>query len=89
MRQLGSQSLRAICQLDLNAFGPDCALKAVSVVTPRLYNNESFLQSQLFESADVTDIHGGLLALAELATAFHDSGQCTSPTEDQRHKVGD
>ena len=41
-------------------------------------------QARLFESVDMLDIHGGLLALTELAAAYYNLGQSA---EDQRHKV--
>ena len=44
----------------------------------------SVLQAQLFESVDILDIHGGLLALTELATAYQNLGRLG---DDQRRKV--
>ncbi|KZT19455.1 TBCD protein [Neolentinus lepideus HHB14362 ss-1] len=58
VRQLGAQSLRAICELDLEALGRSAASRA----------------SKLLQSVDVDDVHGGLLALAELASACNTLG---------------
>ncbi|KAI0917160.1 hypothetical protein AcV5_007706 [Taiwanofungus camphoratus] len=58
MRQLGAQSLRAICELDLPHLGPSSAERA----------------AQLLKGSDTGDIHGALLTLTELATAYRDSG---------------
>ena len=41
-------------------------------------------QARLFESVDMLDIHGGLLALTELATAYHNLGRSG---DDQRREV--
>ncbi|KAI0670789.1 TBCD protein [Trametes maxima] len=54
MRQIGAQSLRAICQLDLDRLGPDVASRAAKFLAVH----------------DTGDIHGALLALTELAAAF-------------------
>ncbi|KAI0822273.1 TBCD protein [Trametes gibbosa] len=54
MRQIGAQSLRAICELDLPRLGPEMISRA----------------AKLLGMPDSSDIHGGLLALTELATAF-------------------
>ncbi|KAJ2930914.1 hypothetical protein H1R20_g6182, partial [Candolleomyces eurysporus] len=54
IRELGSQSLRNLCLIDLE----DMASKALQKVIP------------LLESIDPADIHGGLLALTELGLAF-------------------
>ncbi|KAI0269819.1 TBCD protein [Gloeopeniophorella convolvens] len=57
MRQLGAQSLRKLCELDLPRLGPDCAKHA------RL----------LLSMTDASDIHGGLTALIQLSDAFSGS----------------
>ncbi|TFK86795.1 ARM repeat-containing protein [Polyporus arcularius HHB13444] len=57
MRQIGAQSLRVICELDLVKLGPGAATRAAALLT----------------MPDPGDIHGGLLALTELAAAFRDS----------------
>ncbi|OBZ71617.1 Tubulin-specific chaperone D [Grifola frondosa] len=57
MRQLGAQSLRAICQLDLAHLAPNAARRA----------------SQLLDVPDAGDVHGALLALTEIAAAFGES----------------
>ncbi|TRM60520.1 armadillo-type protein [Schizophyllum amplum] len=54
MRQLGSESLRLLCLLDLDVLGPQAVEKS----------------SKLLQGIDTTDIHGGLLALAEVAGAY-------------------
>ncbi|KAH7921320.1 ARM repeat-containing protein [Leucogyrophana mollusca] len=54
MRQLGAQSLSEICKLDLPTLGSLCI--------PRL--------ARLLQSFDVVDMHGGLLALTELAEVY-------------------
>ncbi|KAI5896933.1 ARM repeat-containing protein [Schizophyllum commune H4-8] len=54
MRRLGSQSLRLLCLLDLDVLGPKAVEKA----------------SKLLQAVDGTDIHGGLLALSEVAAAY-------------------
>ncbi|PCH40083.1 ARM repeat-containing protein [Wolfiporia cocos MD-104 SS10] len=59
MRQLGSQSLRAICQLDLRILAPSAAHRT----------------SVFLKGPDTADIHGALLALTELAAAFRDSAE--------------
>ncbi|KAJ6613342.1 TBCD protein [Mycena sp. CBHHK59/15] len=58
MRQLGAQSLRLICLADLPALGPLTITRA----------------AKLLESADTTDLHGGLLALSQVAIAYCDTG---------------
>ncbi|KAH9936306.1 TBCD protein [Fomitopsis serialis] len=57
MRQLGAQSLRAICELDLPALGPECATKA----------------ARFLQGPDIGDIHGALAVLTDLAAAYRDS----------------
>ncbi|KAL1728580.1 armadillo-type protein [Schizophyllum commune] len=54
MRRLGSQSLKLLCLLDLDVLGPKAVEKA----------------SKLLQAVDGTDIHGGLLALSEVAAAY-------------------
>ncbi|PSR74805.1 hypothetical protein PHLCEN_2v9519 [Hermanssonia centrifuga] len=54
VRQLGAQSLRVICQWDLSELAPTCAKRVAEYLT----------------FADPSDVHGALLALAELASAF-------------------
>ncbi|KAH7885271.1 tubulin folding cofactor D C terminal-domain-containing protein [Phlebopus sp. FC_14] len=55
MRQLGAKSLRLICEIDLVLLGPS----SISQV------------AQLLRSVDTTDLHGALVALTELAQAYH------------------
>ncbi|EDR13279.1 uncharacterized protein LACBIDRAFT_322818 [Laccaria bicolor S238N-H82] len=54
MRELGAQSLRSICLLDLTKLGPEATSKA----------------ARLLESADLIDLHGGILVLSEIAQAY-------------------
>ncbi|KAJ6512250.1 TBCD protein [Mycena vitilis] len=57
MRRLGAQSLRLICGVDLSALGPAVIKRA----------------ARLLESVDIADLHGALLALAEIAAAYRAS----------------
>lgn len=57
MRQLGAQSLRELCELDLSQLGPQCTNRARS----------------LLGMPDPSDVHGGLLALTQLSQAFSGS----------------
>ncbi|KAG6896922.1 hypothetical protein C0992_005258 [Termitomyces sp. T32_za158] len=57
MRELGSQSLRSICIENLDVLGPVVIQKA----------------TRILDSIDVSDLHGGLLALSEIAIAYHES----------------
>ncbi|KAG6890812.1 hypothetical protein C0995_003245 [Termitomyces sp. Mi166 len=62
MRELGSQSLGSICLENLDVFGPVALEKS----------------TRILNSIDVSDLHGGLLALSEIAIAYrktadHDS----------------
>ncbi|KAI0732028.1 TBCD protein [Fomitopsis betulina] len=59
MRQLGAQSLRAVCELDLPQLGPESAARV----------------AQFLQGPDIGDIHGALAALTELAAAYRDSDQ--------------
>lgn len=54
MRQLGAQSIRKLCELDISLLGPRCA----NSVRP------------LLTMSDASDVHGGLLALTQLSEAF-------------------
>lgn len=58
MRRLGSQSLRKICELNVADLGPGMVREC----------------AQLLRSPDAIDVHGGLLALSELACAFENCG---------------
>ncbi|RDB18014.1 Tubulin-specific chaperone D [Hypsizygus marmoreus] len=58
MRELGSQSLRLICLTDLAILGPQASAKSV----------------HLLDSIDLADLHGGLLALSEIALAYREFG---------------
>ncbi|CCM03543.1 uncharacterized protein FIBRA_05677 [Fibroporia radiculosa] len=68
MRQLGAQSLRAICQLDLPNLASDAAHRA----------------SQFLTGPDMTDIHGALLALTELAATYQNRSK---DSEAERRKI--
>ncbi|KAI9512401.1 TBCD protein [Russula earlei] len=57
MRQLGAQSIRKLCELDLSRLGPQCAIRVRPLLT----------------MTDASDVHGGLLALAQLSDAFSGS----------------
>ncbi|KAH9049928.1 TBCD protein [Lactarius hengduanensis] len=59
MRQLGAQSLRQLCELDLSQLGPQCANRA----------------RPLLGMSDPSDVHGGLLALIQLSEAFSGSAK--------------
>ncbi|PIL22540.1 hypothetical protein GSI_15229 [Ganoderma sinense ZZ0214-1] len=70
MREIGAQSLRCICELDLVKLGPDVAKRA----------------AQLLVIPDDSDVHGGLLALTELAAAFRSSPH-RDQLEPERRKI--
>ena len=73
MRRLGSQSLKLLCSLDLDVLGPKAVEKAVSgrlLTTPDSLADGWDRQSKLLQAVDGTDIHGGLLALSEVAAAY-------------------
>ncbi|GBE84936.1 TBCD protein [Sparassis crispa] len=59
MRELGAQSLRCICQLDLASLGPSSVQKA----------------SHILPGPDASDIHGALLALKDIASAYSESNE--------------
>ena len=54
MRKVAAQSLKNICEIDIDVLGP----RLIDEVSP------------LLKSKDLTEVHGGLLALAELSKAF-------------------
>ena len=71
MRELGSQALRAICELDFLKLGPSTTARVVCLLTsgyrrPKLTN---LYQVELLKSYDLADVQGGLLALSEIAVA--------------------
>ncbi|KAF8208916.1 TBCD protein [Mycena galopus ATCC 62051] len=68
MRRLGAQSLRLICLPDLHVLGPVVIIRA----------------TKLLESVDIADLHGALLALAEIAVAFRES---SLPPEEQERRL--
>ncbi|KAI8978670.1 TBCD protein [Trametes punicea] len=70
MRQIGAQALRAICELNLACLGPEAATRA----------------ARLLKVPDPGDVHGALLALTGLATAYH-SASCSQQLEPERRKV--
>ncbi|KAI0061711.1 TBCD protein [Artomyces pyxidatus] len=59
MRLLAAQSLRRICELNLVNLGPECAQRV----------------RVLLKLPDPGDVQGGLLALAEIASAYSESGE--------------
>ncbi|KIY64974.1 ARM repeat-containing protein [Cylindrobasidium torrendii FP15055 ss-10] len=67
IRTLASESIQMICLKDMEALAPEVFRKA----------------SQLLESTDNVDIHGGLLALAQLSVAYKE--HTTTPEERERH----
>ncbi|KAI0354961.1 TBCD protein [Trametes cingulata] len=68
MRQIGAQSLRAICELDLGSLGPQAASRT----------------ARLLKVPDPGDVHGALLALTELAAAFRDSSSSQELESERR-----
>ncbi|KAK7469200.1 hypothetical protein VKT23_003691 [Stygiomarasmius scandens] len=56
MRRLGSQSLRLICLEELSRLGPDAIGQCV----------------RLLRSPDLSDLHGGMLGLTEIAIGFQE-----------------
>lgn len=70
MRRLGARSLRKICEYDMQKLGPQMV--------------EQY--SVLLLSVDTADVHGGLLALSELASVFREAGG-NEKLEACRHKV--
>lgn len=90
MREIGAQSLRCICELDLLKLGPDVAKRAVRnarrLVPCPCSSLKVALQAQLLAIPDDSDVHGGLLALTELAAAFRRSPH-RDQLEPERRKV--
>ncbi|KAI9058356.1 TBCD protein [Trametes sanguinea] len=72
MRQIGAQSLRAICNLDLPRLGPDAAARA----------------ARLLKVPDPGDIHGALLTLTELAAAYQSSAHSQQLESERRKVFG-
>ncbi|KAG5648314.1 hypothetical protein DXG03_004886 [Asterophora parasitica] len=68
MRELGSQSLRLICLEDLSTLGPEAIVKS----------------TRLLDCIDISDLHGGLLALSEIAIAYRESEEAGSREEHLR-----
>ncbi|KAF8957293.1 tubulin folding cofactor D C terminal-domain-containing protein [Flammula alnicola] len=71
MRELGSQSLRLICSHDLYILAPRAIEKIVL----------------LLESLDLADVHGGLLALSEIAIAYKETIKDPIVLEDHLRNV--
>ncbi|KAF8955289.1 TBCD protein [Flammula alnicola] len=71
MRELGSQSLRLICSHDLYVLAPRAIEKIVL----------------LLESLDLADVHGGLLALSEIAIAYKETIKDPIVLEDHLRNV--
>ncbi|KAJ6508836.1 TBCD protein [Mycena sanguinolenta] len=68
MRRLGAQALRLICTPHIRELGPVVKTRA----------------ARLLESADTADLHGALLALAEIAVAYRES---SLPLEEQEQRL--
>ena len=73
MRELGSQSLRLICSTDPLMLAPQASVKAVNVLFTSYVPSQNCSQIRLLDCVDLTDLHGGLLALSELSLACKDS----------------
>lgn len=76
MRELGAQSLRLICEIDLLYLGPKGVERAVRYKDAAEVHQLTYRRPQinLLDSIDITDLHGALLALTELASAFKEAG---------------
>ncbi|TFK74799.1 TBCD protein [Pluteus cervinus] len=68
MRQLGSQSLRFICQFELSVLGSQAIERA----------------NKLLDSVDVADVHGAILVLTEIALACREHDPPDRVTESMR-----
>lgn len=76
MRQLGAESLRAICEIDLHTIGIQSASRAVGIYLVFLSNELiTVAQVRLLETSDTSDINGGLLALTEISKAYRRLGE--------------
>lgn len=73
MRELGAQSLRLICLLDLTKLGPEATSKAVCQSFCLAQFTDNLFQARLLESADLIDLHGGILVLSEIAHAYRNN----------------
>ena len=73
MRELGSQSLRLICSTDPLTLAPQASAKAVNLLFASYVSIHNRPQMRLLDYVDLTDFHGGLLALSELSLACKDS----------------
>ncbi|KAF7314250.1 TFCD-C domain-containing protein [Mycena kentingensis (nom. inval.)] len=71
MRQLGAQSLRIVCTPHLHDLGPRVILRA----------------AKLLGSPDTTDLHGALLAIAEIAIAYRDSAIDEGERKTRLHEI--
>ncbi|KAF8158379.1 TBCD protein [Crassisporium funariophilum] len=71
MRELGSQSLRLICLHDMSGLAPRAIGRCV----------------RLLDSLDTADVHGGLLALSEIAIAYRETIEDPSVLEGQLRDV--
>jgi hypothetical protein len=74
MRELGSQSIRLICLVDLPVLGPEASSKAVCINFVFSAHSLTSWQIRLLDSFDIADLHGGLLTLCEIACAYRDFG---------------
>ncbi|KAJ7600517.1 TBCD protein [Mycena floridula] len=71
MRELGAQSLRLICLQDMSGLGPQAIARTAI----------------LLESVDLTDLHGGLLALTEISVAYRESGLHGDVLEEKMQEI--
>jgi len=75
MRVLGAQSLRVISELDLVELGPENAARAVRhLYHHRVRDLLKTSQAKLLSWPDTSEVHGGLVALTELASGFKARG---------------
>jgi tubulin-specific chaperone D len=84
MRSISAQSLRALCELDLRPLGPGVVGRLVRLqLLPRYLLNILF-QMLLLRSNEANDVHGALLSLSELASAYGDRSE---PLDGERLQV--
>lgn len=85
LRQPAAVALRRICEKDLLTLGPVCAAKVVSTTKESVDSVNLGCQAGFLRSIDSNEVHGGLLALAEMADAYKQSKNPS--TEIHRLKV--
>lgn len=94
MRRLGAESLRNICRLDLWNLASDCVARVVCDLTilDIINSNADCLtraasaKTPLLSFSDTSDVHGALLALIELATAY-EAAEPKNEAEAKRREV--